>query len=134
MSSKTLSALMEGYFSGIKRETTKPSFLKEMTVLGQVKNNLPITIDDPVWTIKANPERLSRAFIFKSLELRNYFLSEVLGYEKDYGHSAEICIEGLSVKVEVYTHDLLSVTELDKEYADHCDMVFNDLNLWSSNR
>jgi pterin-4a-carbinolamine dehydratase len=44
-------------------------------------------------------------------------------------HSGKITIDGLDVLIEVYTHDLEKVTELDKEYASYCDDVFNDVQL-----
>lgn len=128
MSKKTLSSIMEGYFE--KPRSTNPgmSFLNEV---GCFENDLPVTANRSDWVVESSPERLTKKFEFPSTDARNYFISEMLQYEKETSHNAMICIEGKDVTVEVYTHDLMSVTELDKEYAGYCDLVFSDMNLWS---
>jgi pterin-4a-carbinolamine dehydratase len=47
--------------------------------------------------------------------------------EKETEHHGKILIEGNDVKIEVQTHDLNRVTELDQEYAAYCDDVFGDV-------
>jgi pterin-4a-carbinolamine dehydratase len=90
---------------------------------------LPLTVDVATWQIAENPERLVRIFEFGAIPTRNMFITELLEMEKDTGHHADILIQGLTIRIDVYTHDLMRVTELDKEYADYCDDIFQDISL-----
>lgn len=81
------------------------------------------------WMLYDAPERLARQYTFSSHDHRNTFISELLSHEGSTGHEAKITIEGMSVTVEVWTHDLERVTELDKEYAGFCDVLYDDVSL-----
>jgi len=129
--STTLKSLMENYFDNSTTRKVRPAFLKE--IKGTHDLDLPITADKSSWVVSSDPERLMRIFEFPSIDLRNYFLSELLAYEQEFAHYAKICAEGTEVIIEVYTHDLMRVTELDKEYANQCDVIFEDLKLWGPN-
>ena len=125
---RNLKTLMEGYLSRQVTTTGVPDFLTEIFV----EQNLPVTVDENQWIMGTQPERLIRVFKFLSIELRNYFLSEILAYEETSGHYGKLCVEGLSLTIEVFTHDLMRVTELDTDYADQCDSIFSDIGLWSN--
>lgn len=92
-------------------------------------HELPVQPTQNVWQVAKNPERLVRVFPFKSLDQRSLFLEYVLEVEEKNQHFAKIIIEGLSVTIEVWTHDINSVTELDKEYASECDSIYDDVTL-----
>ena len=76
-----------------------------------------------------NIVRMSRIFRFEDLTARNWFLAEILENEKSNHHYGKILIEGKDVKVEVQTHDLNRVTELDQEYAAYCDDIWGDVEV-----
>ena len=94
-----------------------------------VQENLPVSVEEVLWRVERDPERLVRLFAFPKMELRNWFISEILEKEKENHHTGKITVDGLNVLVEVHTHDLNKVTKLDKEYASYCDDVFNDVQL-----
>jgi len=131
MSTNTLKTLMRNYLSREESSyrSAKPDFLNEFAK-ASVDSSLPVLVEDSLWILRSDPERLERTFSFPSIQLRNHFISELLQYEQDFSHHGSISIRGNSVTVEVYTHDLMMVTELDKEYAGHCDLIFNDLQHW----
>jgi pterin-4a-carbinolamine dehydratase len=81
------------------------------------------------WTLHDHPERLVRLYTFGSHYHRNMFIDEILTREEETGHEAKITVEGMSVTVEVWTHDVERVTELDQEYAGFCDTLYNDVSL-----
>ena len=81
------------------------------------------------WALYDHPERLVRLYTFDSHYHRNMFVGEVLSHEEETGHDAKITIEGMEVTVEVWTHSIDRVTELDQEYAGFCDMLYNDVSL-----
>ena len=55
-----------------------------------------------------------------------FFVKELLDYETQVGHNAKIMIEGTHVTVEVYTHDLNDVTDVDRDYARMVDSIYED--------
>ena len=69
------------------------------------------------WEKIASPERLIRDFSFSSREALLQFVSEIITFEDKLGHHGRITVEVMTVRVEVYTHDIERVTELDHEYA-----------------
>jgi len=132
--STTLKSLMSDYFENADAEdkkNIKPSFLKEIAVPSGF--SVPIVPDESAWTVVEAPQRLQRTFKFSSIDLRNCFISELLSYEQEFGHYAKTCVEEMRVTIEVYTHNLMSITELDHEYAEHCSSIFDDLKLWNFN-
>ncbi len=90
-------------------------------------NELPVEVIESKWEIKGSPERMIRVFHFNDLTTRNWFLAEVLENEKSNHHFGKILVEGMDVKVEVQTHDINRVTELDQEYAAYCDDIWGDV-------
>ena len=94
--------------------------------------DVPVVAVENNWAVLEAPERLSRTYKFKSLEQRSIFLEELLNEESRTGHFAKITIEGKTIRVEVWTHDLDRVTELDKEYSEMCDVLYRDIILMGS--
>lgn len=107
---------------GINRRLLSESF-------ADLHTDLPVAPVENKWVFVSNPERLLRKYQFKNMGQRALFIEELLSLEEVSGHFAKITIEGLSVLVEVWTHDLDRVTELDKEYASNCDVLFDDVSL-----
>jgi len=89
--------------------------------------SLPVQATEVSWVVEEGPERLVRTFHFPDLSTRNWFVSEIMEKEKETDHYGKILVEGNDVKIEVQTHDLNRVTELDQEYAEYCDDVFGDV-------
>lgn len=79
------------------------------------------------WFTKESPERLCRTFEFKSRSEARAFINELLDHEDSCMHHGEIKVQGSNVTVEVFTHDLNSVTALDKEYANEAEAIYNDV-------
>ena len=124
-----LKDLMDNYLT---EGETKASFNPLRRILPEVysvEETLPVSVEEAQWHVEQQPERLVRVFSFPQIELRNWFISEILEQESKTQHFGKIVIDGLSVSIEVHTHDIQKVTELDKEYASYCDDVFNDVEL-----
>ena len=92
-------------------------------------DEVPLSVEESTWVTVADPERLVRKFDFEDIERRNWFLKELLEDEVQSGHNGRILADGTDVVIEVWTHDLDAVTELDLEYASRCDDIFNDVSL-----
>lgn len=122
-----LNSIMRDYLEGnVTKKTREYDFLPP--VIEEARESLPISPENSEWVVDKSPERLKRIFTFESLETRNWFVSEVLEQEKATGHYGFMQIEGLDVTIEVHTHDVSRVTELDQEYAEFCDNVFQDVS------
>jgi len=59
------------------------------------------------------------------------FVNEILLYENDINHLAKMTCEYPQVIIEVYTHDVNTITECDLEYARHADMIRQDVQYYS---
>ena len=116
-----VSDLLTEYFSDFElgKESAKNKVLSEST--------LPISPYTCGWEIHQTPERFSKKFTFLSKASLKDFVVECLDYEKDSMHSGQHRIDDLSVTVEVYTHDVDRITELDQEYIKNVDFIYRDV-------
>jgi pterin-4a-carbinolamine dehydratase len=110
-------------------------YLKESTqediqrsLFGKINKEYPVVIEKKSeWERLEDPERLKRKFKFDYPKQVIQFIFEVVNYEVDVKHNASILIEGQEVSVEVYTHTVEAVTELDLEYADELNKIYLDV-------
>jgi 4a-hydroxytetrahydrobiopterin dehydratase len=79
------------------------------------------------WEVVSDPNRLMRTFEFETAEELFSFLNEVLVYQEESQHHGKITVDHRKVIIEVYTHDVNDVTEVDKEYAQVVDNILQDV-------
>jgi len=123
---KGLKDLMSDYFDSLN-ETCLPA----MPIIGMeimTESLVPVVPHINVWEIVTDPNRLMRSFEFNDDSALKYFVCELLDYQDDIGHHGKITIQHGKVIIEVYTHDVDDVTELDKEYASMADSIFDDVS------
>ena len=70
---------------------------------------------------------LKKTFSFDDNHQRYEFVVGLMGRELDVGHHAKILIDEKSVSVQLVTEDVDQITELDKEYAKFCDILYKDI-------
>jgi pterin-4a-carbinolamine dehydratase len=119
-----LKDLMKEYIDDRERNFSSPinSFLpKRMSVLDE----LPLSVAKDEWEYLESPDRIRRIYAFENEDQRKDFVVSVLDMESN-GHYGKMCVDGLEVTVEVYTQGINKVTELDKEYAKNCDIIFDN--------
>ena len=118
---RLLQEIMGGYFE----EEDKRCPLREAALTLSV--NVPIQPKRFDWERMTDPERLGKSFEFKThLEYSN-FLNELMQYEAQTGHYGKIVCEFPMAHVEVYTHDVNGITELDLEYTAEVDDIRRDV-------
>jgi pterin-4a-carbinolamine dehydratase len=106
----------------------KSSDLSIEDLLGVMSKSVPIQPPTkPKWQKLENPQRLQRNFSFESTKQVLSFLTEVLEYEEKENHNGAILVNGKEISIEVYTHDLDAITELDIEYAEEVGNIFTDV-------
>ena len=93
---------------------------------------LPVCpVQNDTWEVVSDPNRLMRTFEFTSSGELFSFLNEVLLYQEDSQHHGKITVDHRKVIIEVYTHDVNDVTEVDKEYAQVVDNILQDVKYFS---
>ena len=125
---KTVSGLMSGYFS----ESASNLIVEAAGIAPEYPANslggVPIEVTKSEWSILREPERMSRVYDFKGRpKALQYFVEDLLQFQEKLGHHAKITIEGSGVTVEVFTHGVQRITNLDKELAREADAIFADL-------
>lgn len=81
------------------------------------------------WYVEKNPERLCRTYEFRDRGTMRLFLDQLLDYEERCNHHGNVQVSGSTIHINVRTHDLDRITELDKGYANECDMIHEDMGL-----
>ena len=89
--------------------------------------NLPIHPRTFDWKLLQDPERIGKKFDFSDFKTMFSFVLNLMKYQEEIGHHADIYLQHRSVSVELFTHDVNSVTELDLEFARYCDDLFTDV-------
>ena len=112
---------MGNYF----KEDEKRNPLREASITLTV--NTPIAPKKFDWERMSDPERLGKTFEFKNHHEYKSFLAELLEYETQTGHYGKVILEFPKVHVEVYTHDVNGITNLDLEYAAEMDDIRRDV-------
>ena len=124
--STRLVEIMNQYFDD---ESPAPAYINgrvDRSVIPR-PTNLPIKPKSYEWTMLENPRRLARKYTFDSHDVLKLYIVELLAYEEDAQHYAKLTISFPDVSIEVYTHDVNSVTELDHEYATAADEIYEDV-------
>ena len=88
---------------------------------------LPVVPDKSEWRVVTDPERFIRRFEFDSRNRLKDFLSDIMNLEDTLGHHGKLSINNLSVDIEVYTHTVDCITELDQEYASSVNELYEDV-------
>lgn len=113
---------MGGYF---KEEDRKKSLLNEAAITLSV--SAPIQPKRFDWERMTSPERLGKTFEFGSHAEYKNFVVELMSYEEQTGHYGKVSCEFPKVHVEVYTHEVNGITELDLEYTAEADEIRRDV-------
>ena len=125
----TLKEIMHDYLSE-SENNSHPRVISEMflTSTGGGFAGLPLQpVDFSQWEIVSDPNRFKREFEFNTFPEFEEFLKSVLGYQEEVGHHGKLVLDGLKILVEVYTHDVNDITELDQEYVQALDHIFRDV-------
>ena len=94
-----------------------------------LKKELPIKSPDRLnWNLQENPSRLSRMFKFSREENFNAFIIDVLEHQAETQHHGRMTAQYPQVKIEVWTHTLNDVTEIDYEWAITVNEIYEGYN------
>ena len=127
MGGRLLKEIMRDYFDDDKSR----KYLPESMTMELIPSMCPIKPSQPSqWEVVSDPNRLMKTFEFESHFELKAFVSEVLSYQEQVSHHGKLTVNYRDVIVEVYTHDVNDVTELDKEYAQMADKIHQDVQFY----
>jgi pterin-4a-carbinolamine dehydratase len=123
---KPLTEIMSDYFDD---EITVDAISNRVVPL---QRSLPvIPKKKSSWEKISNPNRMHRTYTFTSKKEYYLFLSAITAHEQDVDHSAKIICSYPDVTIEVYTHDVNDITELDLEYSRDAEEIYRDVKDYS---
>lgn len=93
---------------------------EESEILTGDTRDLPITdvrskVDG--WKLLENPNRYTRLIKIGDETKFNSFVMDILELQSETGHHARMTIQFPQIKLEVWTHTLSDVTEVDQEWC-----------------
>ena len=127
--SVTLSKIMQQYLSEGDDDMRHRVISETFFIPGELGcAGVPLQpVDFSQWEIVTDPNRFKREFEFNAFPELKSFLGDVLEYQEEVGHHGKIILDGLSVLIEVYTHDVNDITELDQEYVEAVENIHRDV-------
>jgi pterin-4a-carbinolamine dehydratase len=93
----------------------------------RLPSELPLKSPQRTWEFLDAPRRISRKFSFEVYTDLQTFVMQILAYQERIHHHGMLKITHDSVEVEIYTHDVDDVTELDIEYSKELDLLYDEL-------
>ena len=123
---RTLKEIMGEYLS--EGTGHAPRVINEMSIFPPSPDpGCPISVSEGQWETVSDPTRYKKEFNFDNSKMLIDFINEVLMYQEMNQHHGRITISPGSVMIEVYTHDVNTVTEIDQEYTHEVDNIFIDV-------
>jgi pterin-4a-carbinolamine dehydratase len=119
-----LKQLLSEYF---ENDTPTAGVSNRPSVLTEIASSSPIQPQVCSWEVYDSPERFSKTFSFQSRQRLADFVNDVLTFEDEFGHHGMHKIDSHQVAIEVYTHDINRITNLDQEYIRSIDMIYEDV-------
>lgn len=106
-------------------------FQNDVSTKQAIKRNpcqsTPVEVTPIAWEVHTNPERFSKIFVFTTRKRMTDFVNEVLMLEDEMNHHGLVKIVNNEVTVEVYTHTINRITNLDREYTQNIDFIYRDV-------
>lgn len=100
---------------------------EEPEVMTGNSQDLPIQPKASIgWTFRLDPNRYTRVFKFSDETKFNSFIVDILELQTETQHHARLTIQYPQVKIEIWTHTLKDVTEVDKEWCEKANDIYGD--------
>ena len=90
--------------------------------------NLPVRKEqENNWDTRDEPPRFYKKIKFKNHERFLNFIIALMQYEDEVKHNAKITIGYPDVIIQIWTHGLESITDMDREYCKEVDSILKEL-------
>tara|TARA_A100001011_G_C13889157_1_gene666259 strand:+ start:67 stop:432 length:366 start_codon:yes stop_codon:yes gene_type:complete len=115
-----LTTLMEGHLNRKRMDEQKGDLPR------YAPQDLPIKAKKKSkWEILKNPNRYRREFNIKDAETYSNFIQDVLELQEETQHHAKILLIYPKIVIEVYTHLLNDVTEVDRDWCNTVNQIYS---------
>ena len=81
------------------------------------------------WTFREGPNRYTRLFKFSDQTKFNSFIMDILELQAETQHHARMTVQYPQVKIEVWTHTLNDVTEVDFDWCVKANNIWGDYDV-----
>ena len=78
------------------------------------------------WETRYEPTRFTKMFKFSEESKFNAYVMDLLELQAETNHHGRITLQYPQVKIEVWTHSLNDVTEVDAEWCMKVDDIYGD--------
>jgi len=100
---------------------------EESTILTGDTRELPVQKKElKGWTFREKPNRYTRVVKIVDETPFNSFIMDVLELQSETQHHARMTIQFPNIKLEVWTHTLKDVTEVDEEWCQKANDILGD--------
>lgn len=99
--------------------------LENMTPISPKEKEFELRISNKWYLI--DKTKLQKTYSFRTIKERNSFMLQVLEFENEQAHHADITIKSKDVIFVVFTKNINAITDLDKEYAKTVDAIWKDI-------
>lgn len=90
-----------------------------------LRNEVPIESPSRLdWTVRENPNRLSKMFKFSQESKFNAFILDILEHQAESQHHGRLTLQYPQIKIDIWTHSLNDVTEIDYEWAQAVNDIY----------
>jgi len=124
---REVAKIMKEYFEGLEDRPLTHSEGQLFYHGLLTEQQLPVVPDKVRWEVADGPERFVRRFEFADRRRLISFVNEVLGFEDGVKHHGELKVTAKTVDIAVYTHTVEAITELDQEYIQAVDKIYQDV-------
>ena len=108
-------------------EAELPMFATQKAPVVPKDDNVGPIIPMARWVISGETGMLTKTYMFQDIGAKVMFVKELMQHELETQHSARLNIDEEQVTVEFITKNVNKVTEIDKECARFCDVLFKDI-------
>jgi pterin-4a-carbinolamine dehydratase len=91
-----------------------------------IRASKPVPIIVPVERWQESEKGLTKRFLFRRPEDRTRFVIDIMEYEDQVQHHAEMVLREGEVTITLLTKDVEKITEMDKEAARFADSAYKD--------
>lgn len=125
MAMKTIKSCLGTLKKNVLSEDASGKRLERMSGLVKVVEPIDTKVTTD-WMVLEGPRRLHRVLELYSNKTLRFFIDQLLELEEEMKHNAAIKIAGTKVTVDVYTHGLNDVTDVDRDYAKALNDIYGD--------
>jgi pterin-4a-carbinolamine dehydratase len=122
---KTIKSCLSTLKKSVLSENAKDKRLESLSGLVKVVKPIDTKVTTD-WVVLEGPRRLHRVLELYSSKTLRFFIDQLLELEDEMKHHAVINIAGTKVTVDVYTHSINDITDVDRDYASALSDIYGD--------